>query len=140
MGTGSRTGVRLAAFLALALAAAGSCTIALPGQMIVTVASDVSLNGTLGDLHVEIHEGSATGDLRGEWIEPGHELLDTDPFTVTMRYISPGDHVAVAWLDHDNNFSINTGDVVSSCACPPPVTVPPDGSAAATVTLDMTAP
>ena len=140
MDTRTRAVVRLVVFLAVALVTAGSCTIALPGEIEVTVASDVSLNGSKGNLHVEIHDGSATGDLRGEWIEPGHELLDTDPFTITMRYISPGDHVAVAWLDHDYNLTLNTGDVVSSCACPPPITVPPNGPAATTVTLDITAP
>lgn len=134
-------GVRifLPAVLAAVLLLSSSCFDNLPGQIDVTISSQAALDGTNGDLRIEVREGTAGGDLRGIYVLSPCTLDSAVPIEATMEFVSPGDHVVVAWLDVSRNRIVNTTDVVSSCACST-VTVPTRGTAAVTIDLDSIEP
>ncbi len=134
-------GVRifLPAVLAAVLLLSSSCFDNLPGQIEVTVTSQAALDGNTGDLRIEVHEGTAGGDLRGIYVRSPCTLSSLVPIEVTMEFVSPGDHVVVAWLDVSRTRDINPTDVVSLSGCPP-VTVPSRGTVAASIDLDTIQP
>ena len=134
-------GVRILLFTVLAavLLLSSSCFDNLPGTIEVTVTSQAVLDGITGDLRIEVHEGTAGGDLRGIYVESPCTLDSAAPIEVEMEFVSPGDHVVVAWLDVSKTRDINTTDVVSLSGCPP-VTVPSRGTVAASIDLDSIEP
>lgn len=134
-------GVRifLPAVLAAVLLLSSSCIDSLPGQIEVTVTSQAILDGKTGDLRIEVHEGTAGGDLRGIHVQSPCTLDSAVPIEVTMEFVSPGDQVVVAWLDVSKNRIADTTDVISSCACTM-VTVPSRGTVAASIDLDSILP
>lgn len=135
MRRGNGVRILLPAVLAMVLVLTSSCFDNLPGTIEVTVTSQPALDGTAGDLRIEVHEGTAGGDLRGVYVESPCTLDSLVPIEVTMEFVSPGDHVVVAWLDVHRNRYIDPTDVVSLCGCPP-VMVPSRGTVAATIDLD----
>ena len=63
MRRGDGVRILLPAVLAAALALLSSCFDNLPGTIEVTVTSQPALGGSSGDLRIEVHEGTAGGDL-----------------------------------------------------------------------------
>ena len=139
MRRGGGVRILLPAVLAAVLLLASSCFDNLPGTIEVTVTSQPALDGSSGDLRIEVHEGTAGGDLRGIYVKSPCTLDSAVPIEVTMEFVSPGDHVVVAWLDVSKNRYIDTTDIVSLCGCPP-VTVPSRGTVAASIDLDTIEP
>jgi uncharacterized protein (DUF2141 family) len=136
---GGRSRFLLPLFLGAMLALAWSCADILPGKIGVTINSDPALDGTKGDLRIEVHERTAAWDLRGINVQDAYTLDWLNPFEVTMDYVAPGDYVVVAWLDVNGNRVEDSGDVIPLCACGD-VTVPPDGVGTVAVDLDTVAP
>ena len=139
MRRGDGVRILLPAVLAAVLLLSASCVDNLPGTIEVTITSQAALDGITGDLRIEVHEGTPSGDLRGLYVESLFTLNSAAPIEVTMEFVSPGDHVVVAWLDVSKNRYIDTTDVVSLCGCPP-VTVPPRGTVSASIDLDTIEP
>ena len=139
MRRGDGVRILLPPVLAAVLLLSASCVDNLPGTIEVTLTSQAALDGITGDLRIEVHEGTAGGDLRGVYVESPFTLGSAVPIEVTMESVSPGDHVVVAWLDVSKNRDIDSTDVVSLCGCPP-VTVPSRGIVSASIDLDTIEP
>lgn len=134
------SGVRfvLLVLVAAALLLITSCA-QTPGGVYLTITSS-GLDGQTGYIKMELHEGTAGGDVYNWHEDAGYTLNAASAYLWNFAGVDPGTYVVVAYLDILPYNSIpSSGDAIPSTPYPT-VTVTPDDTMPVSINLDTLQP